>query len=161
MTPYPGLTERGSAVYWIRPAVHGMSRMENPYQTPDSNRTTFGSRVLGEAHPDFEKRVAAAYALLQAGRDHLGVINQLRSDGLSFEEAKAESYLVFDRAKRRLKRNQLPLRIIAWSLIALGSLGPLALLFGGAGFVIVTAIPIVGGFGILYRLPNPSRLPGG
>lgn len=138
-----------------------MSHMDNPYQTPDSKRTSFGSRVLGEAHPDFEKRVAAAYALLQAGRDHLGVINQLRSDGLSFEEAKAESYPVFDRAKKRLKRNQLPLRIIAWSLISCGAIAPLALLFGGAAFVIVTAIPIIGGFGILYRLPNPSRLPGG
>lgn len=135
------------------------SSLPDPYQTPGSVTAPRSARARGAAHPDFETWVASAYALLRTGKDQLGVINQLRACGLSFEEAKAESYPVFDQAKRRLRRGQLPLRIVAWALIGLGVLGPLALLLGGAGVIVVSALPVIGGVGLLYRLPNPARLP--
>jgi len=88
----------------------------------------------------------------------MGIINHLRSHGLSPDAAKTVSYHVFDKAVVRLKRGQIIQRLAAWVLIAVGVLLPLVLLM--TGYLVYYAFaPAVLGLGMLSRLPNPKRLP--
>ena len=54
-----------------------------------------------------EEWITEAVLILRSGRGHMGIINHLRSYGLSPESAKTVSYHVFDKALIRVKRVQL------------------------------------------------------
>ena len=105
-----------------------------------------------------EEWIAEAVQVLKQGRGHMGIINHLRSHGLSPDAAKTVSYHVFDKALIRLKRAQLLIRITAWILVAIGVLLPLVFLISGH-VVYYAFTPAVFGLGMLSRLPNPKRLP--
>ena len=115
---------------------------------------------------DEEEKIAAkrdqwisqSTEILEKGRGHMGIINHLRAQGLSAESAKTVSYDIFNQAVARLKRQQLPHRIIAWFLIGSGVLCSIVLFIMG-WISAYTIIPIGLGLIILVRLPNPKRLP--
>ena len=103
--------------------------------------------------------ITNAETILGAGRGHMGVINYLRTEGLSPDRAKEVSYDVFEEAKKRLDRSQRPHRILAWLFIAAGVLTPIVLLVLGRGLVVISAAPIMGGMLLLSKLKNPTALP--
>jgi hypothetical protein len=127
----------------------------NPYHQPISTAET---RPGGFGVPD-EARVLRALALLGRGKDQWAVVNDLRAQGLSLEEAKRESAAVFDEAVIRLRHAQRLKRLLAWLLIASGPLLPLGLAYAGFGFVIFSLAPVVFGIALLYKLPRPRRIP--
>lgn len=110
--------------------------------------------------------VQQAAQVLSLGKGHIGVINMLTTQGLSNDDAVTVSHDIFDDAKLHLRRLQLHVRVVAWSLI-IG--GPLILailtIFGvigedlGLPALLVSGVPIFYGIRTLSKLPNPSRLP--
>lgn len=110
---------------------------------------------------EFEQLVGRSLMLLERGKGHTAVINELRAFGMGHDEAKRESVAVFEEARRRLRRGQRFPRGFAWFLIGLGIVLPLFMLLSGIGFVLISSAPLAGGMGILYKLPNPKALPMG
>ncbi len=108
-----------------------------------------------------EKRkmwISRSVDILGSGKGHIGVINFLRTQGLSPDSAKVVSYDIFNQAKARLMRQQLPHRIIAWILIGVGAVSAIVLFI--MGWVAAYTFVAVGlGLILLFRLPNPKRLP--
>jgi len=129
----------------------------NPFHQPISPSEARGGAAGGFA-PD-EARVLRALALLARGKDQWAVVNDLRAQGLSLEEAKRESAAVFDEAVIRLRHAQRLKRLLAWLLIASGPLLPLGLAYAGFGFVIFSLAPVGLGIALLYKLPRPRRIP--
>lgn len=120
-------------------------RTESPCKTADDVR---------------EEWIGSAEEILRAGKGHMGIITFLRSKGLRPDEAKKVSYDIFDEAKRRLLRSQLAYRAVAWSLILVGLLLPVALFFlMSGGLVFIAGTPLIGGGIMLGKLLKPSRLP--
>lgn len=129
----------------------------DPYRPPIADPSE-GDGSPRDSGGKREIAVFRAFELLKSGKDQWAVVNDLRARGLPFEVAKQESYPVFDEAKRRLFRNQLPLRAAAWVMIAAGILIPLGLFFRGGGDVLLSSVPVVFGMGILFKLPKPKRI---
>ena len=96
--------------------------------------------------------------MLEQGDSQISIITFLRSQGVSDELAKELSYDIFAAARKQIRRKQLPHRIIAWSLIAIGIVLPIILLLKGR-IVIYSVVPIILGMGYLQKLPNPKGLP--
>ncbi len=128
-----------------------------PHQPRSTQNVPRGTSLSPEG---FESHVRKAVTMLRAGSTHIAVVNSLKSVGLSFDDAKRESGFVFSEARRRLRRSQRFHRFIAWSLIVLGSVLPFATYLSSAGtLVAISAMPMLGGIGILAKLPNPKPLP--
>ena len=106
-----------------------------------------------------ERWISEAEIILGAGRGHLGIINFLRSQGMSNDEAKKVSFDIFDEAKRRLMKGQRPQIFLGWFLIALGVITPIALFALQARIVVLSTAPILGGIFLLFKVVKPSRLP--
>ena len=106
-----------------------------------------------------QRWISEAEIILGAGKGHLGVINYLRSQGMNGDDAKKASYDIFDQAKSRLMRSQLPQTILGWILIAIGVVTPIALFVLQARVVIFSLAPILGGIFVLFKVVKPSRLP--
>ena len=127
----------------------------NPYLPPLARTATDDGGSLPDGR---EAAILRAFELLKSGKDQWAVVNDLRSSGLPPDDAKRESYPVFDEAKRRLSRLQFLPRVAALMLIVSGVVIPLGLLWAGAGYLVVSSIPIVAGLAILFKLPNPKRV---
>jgi hypothetical protein len=130
----------------------------NPYLPPLARPAKNGGVAAGSMVAGREGAVLRALELLKSGKDQWAVVNDLRSSGLPADDAKRESYPVFDEAKRRLSRSQFLTRVVAQMLIVAGVLIPLGLFLAGGGYRVVSSIPVIVGMGILFRLPNPKRI---
>ena len=106
-----------------------------------------------------ERWILRSISILEDGKGHIGIINHLRSQGVSAETAKKISYEIFDHAKNGLKRKQLPHRIIGWTLIAIGILTPIVMFSLKSPTIILSAAPSILGIFILSKLKNPTKLP--
>ena len=106
-----------------------------------------------------EKWIAESEIRLGAGKGHLGVINYLRQQGLSGDNAKKASYDIFDQAKARLMKRQRPQIIFGWVLILLGIITPIALFVLQARVVVFSVAPVIAGIFVLFKVVKPSRLP--
>lgn len=105
-----------------------------------------------------EAWIDQAVFMLENGDSQISIITYLRSQGVSDDLAKELSYDVFAAARKKLRKKQRPHRIIAWSLIALGFILPLALFL--AGWIVIYSIaPAIAGMGYLAKLPKPKSLP--
>ncbi len=123
----------------------------SPSQTPNTQEAD-----LDQA---YHRHVADALRLLENRKGHLALINRLREQGYDHESAKRVSYPVFREARRRLRRDQRGQRWTAWALIASGIIAPLVLWLKGAGYIVISAAPVLLGVRILYALPDPKPLP--
>jgi len=101
--------------------------------------------------------IGVAYNILKEGKSHISIITFLRSKGLSDENAKKLSKDIFVQAKKRLLKEQIALRVLAWLLIITGAILPIILLIMGR-VSIFAAFPVVIGIGILFKLPNPKPM---
>jgi hypothetical protein len=106
-----------------------------------------------------ERWVKHGVALLRVHKGHMGIIIYLRGEGLPAEVAKQTSYDIFDEAKRRFKKKQRWLVVLAWILIAVGLEMPVVQAMIGMPVVLIWFGPFVAGVSILGRLHNPGRLP--
>jgi len=106
-----------------------------------------------------ESWIREAVSILASHKGHLGIINMLRSYGMSIDAAKRTSFDIFDESKKRLIVAQRPKRFLAYFLILSGILTPIGMLLGGLGLYSFAFMPIILGFVWLTRLANPSRLP--
>jgi len=105
-----------------------------------------------------EGYISHCEVLLGAGRGHLGIINFLRKSGVSTEEIGPLSVEVFEKANDRLYKSQLPLRVIVWSLIAIGVLVPIAFYMTGDGIPVVTIVPVFIGMVLRTKVLRPKML---
>jgi VIT1/CCC1 family predicted Fe2+/Mn2+ transporter len=122
----------------------------NPYSPPEEP----------EDHQEFLGKYASkAEVLLGAYKGHLGIINMLRAQGYSIDEAKRLSYPLFDEAKIRLIKSQRPLIFISLLLFFLGVFLPLIMFLIGASFNIFSTFPLIGGVIFWRKVVRPSRLP--
>jgi hypothetical protein len=122
----------------------------NPYSPPEET----------EDHQEFLGKYASkAEVLLGAYKGHLGIINMLRAQGYSIDEAKRLSYPLFDEAKIRLIKSQRPLIFISLFLFFLGVFLPLIMLLMGASFTILSTVPLIGGVIFWRKVVRPRRLP--
>ena len=110
---------------------------DNPYQA---------SQSPDEVNSILTKYAHAATNVLKCGTGQAGIVRYLRHvEQFSDADSLRLSYPLFDKAKARLRRTQLPKIIIAISLLVIGILGPVALYFSGFGFVFVSTLPIIAG----------------
>lgn len=103
--------------------------------------------------------ILQSVSILEDGKGHLGIINYLRTQRLTADEAKAASYVIFDGAMICLKRKQFPIRTGAWILIVVGAGTPMAMYFLNKPVIVFTAAPIILGFVLLAKLQKPTKLP--
>ena len=103
--------------------------------------------------------IQEAVELLAQGRGHIGIINLIRRKGESAENAKRLSYPIFDEAKRRLRKQQIPVIFSGWFLIIGFLILPTILFFSDVGFAVYMYAPIFAGAIILAKVQNPERLP--
>ncbi len=103
--------------------------------------------------------IKQSVSILEDGKGHLGIVNYLRTQRLTPDEAKVVSYVIFDGALTRLRLKQFPIRIFAWLLIFTGAATPIAMYFLNRPVIIFAAAPIVFGFILLAKLQKPTRLP--
>ncbi len=108
---------------------------------------------------NLEKHVAHCEVLLGAGKGHLGVINYLRKCRIEEERLDTLSRDIFERANQRLYRSQLPLRLIAGSLILIGILVPAAFYLTGDGIPVITIVPMFMGMVLRTKVLRPKALP--
>ncbi|MDA9831856.1 hypothetical protein N9C66_11015, partial [Akkermansiaceae bacterium] len=109
--------------------------------TKEKRRTESAQKTADDVR---EEWIGSAEEILRAGKGHMGIITFLRSKGLRPDEAKKVSYDIFDEAKRRLLRSQLAYRAVAWSLILVGLLLPVALFFlMSGGLVFIAGTPLI------------------
>ncbi len=125
-------------------------------------KETVNPYSLSETEDDhsslIEKYISRADVVLGC-KGHLGIINMLRSDGYSVDDAKRLSYPLFDEAFRRIMREQLPLIILARVFFFLGGILPFILLiYNGNLYPILFGLLIVG-FMIRQKIIRPSRIP--
>ena len=128
-----------------------MKPEDNPYTSPS---------IDFDEEPIIQRYVPKAEVLLGANRGHLGIINHLRSEGYSDEDARRLSGPIFDRAKAKLMRSQLPLITCSWVLLFFGATIPLVGLLSGRVDVILPLIFLIGGVVLWYKVVRPRRFPG-
>ncbi|WP_159435077.1 hypothetical protein [Rubritalea squalenifaciens] len=100
-----------------------------------------------------------AEIILGSGQGHIAVINYLRSQGMSHDNAKAISYDIFDCARRKLMRSQFPLIFSAYVMMFVGIFVPIALFLVRSPLAFVSAPPFIAGIVLHYKVIRPSRLP--
>lgn len=131
----------------------------NPYLPPRVGPAKDGEGAAGAVDAGREGAILRAFQLLKSGKDQWAVVEDLRLTGLPLDDAKRESYPVFDEAKRRLAQSQFLPRVAALMLIVSGVVVPLGLLFnGGWAYLLASAAPVIAGMVILSKLPNPRRI---
>lgn len=106
-----------------------------------------------------ESWIQEAVVVLSIGKGHLGVINMLRSYGMSNDSAMEISYDVFEQARLRLLRMQRGRKLLAWLLILSGMLIPFLMLLSGLGIWYFSFAPMAIGAAMLFKMPNPTSLP--
>lgn len=115
--------------------------------------------LSNESECQREQWVQKAEVLLGSGQGHIALINYLRTQGMSHDDAKKISYDIFDEAKRRLMRSQKGIIALGYFLIFIGIFTPLALLILQARLVVIAAAPVLAGLFVLSKVVRPSRLP--
>jgi len=100
-----------------------------------------------------------AIEVLLSKRGHMGLINHLRSKGLSPDKAKTISFPLFDEAKKSVMRKQLPLIALALGLVIIGLGLPVAMYFMDFGFVVLSSAPFAAGTYLWFKVIRPDRLP--
>ena len=115
--------------------------------------------ISSPAERNVEKHVAHCEVLLGAGKGHLGVINYLRKCRVEEEQLDTFSREIFEQANQRLYRSQLPLRLVAGSLILLGILVPAAFYLTGGGIPVITIVPMFMGMILRTKVLRPKALP--
>jgi len=116
----------------------------------------YGNILNEETYKEYVER---AEVMLGARKGHIAIINYLRKQGMTPDQAKKMSYPIFDEAKASLMVSQNLFRFVAWFLIIMGIVAPIVMVIRGAGFVIVSGAPLILGGLLLNYLIVPSRLP--
>ncbi|MFD2158310.1 hypothetical protein ACFSW8_05315 [Rubritalea tangerina] len=124
---------------------------QNTYQTPSTNEdiSSFLKRYTGRATD-----------VLRCGTGQQGIVRFLQHvEGYSEEDSLRLSYPLFDSARARLRRSQLPKTVIGILLLFIGLMGPIVMYFTGLGFIIISALPILAGVALLKTVIRPHELP--
>jgi len=101
----------------------------------------------------------AALNVLKVGTGQEGIVRYLRYEGFSRQEAVSLSYPLFNDARRRLRRTQLPKAVLAVCMVLLGVGLPIALFIMDLGFVIFSVVPIALGVLLWWSVITPEPLP--
>jgi hypothetical protein len=110
---------------------------------------------------DFEQEqlIRDCEIILGSGKGHTAVIQHLRKNGRSYDEAKKLSYFYFDAAKKRLMRSQLVTRLLAHAFIIAGIALPAAQFLWSDRVYIFSAFFLIPGVFLKTKIVNPARLP--
>ncbi len=123
----------------------------SPYSPPTTSDLT---------NKDREKQVNHCLVLLEMRKDQLAIINYLRKNGYSVEEAKNLSYGLFDQAKKKLMRSQLLTLILAYVFFAIGLIAAFSAFYMGLNIALYLFwMPICFGMFLKTKIINPTRLP--
>lgn len=123
---------------------------QNPYKPPISE---------DELDAFLSKYEHAATNVLRCKTGQEGIVRYLEHvEGFSHEESTRLSYSLYDRAKSRLRRTQIPKLVISLFLLAIGFIGPVVLYFLEFGFVVISGMPIIAGWALLQTVIWPHPL---
>ncbi len=115
------------------------------------NKEELNSLVIKYTH--------AATNVLKCGTGQEGIVRYLRYEKFSDDDSVSLSYPLFNKAKKRLNRTQMPKAIIAISLMLIGIVGPIILYFSNFGFVVASSIPIIAGYALWRSVIRAKPLP--
>ena len=115
------------------------------------NKEELNSLVIKYTH--------AATNVLKCGTGQEGIVRYLRYEKFLDDDSVSLSYPLFNKAKKRLNRTQMPKAIIAISLMLIGIVGPIILYFSNFGFVVASSIPIIAGYALWRSVIRAKPLP--
>ena len=123
--------------------------------------TPFSSPHTAEDIDGFvRKYIHSATNVLKCKTGQAGIVRYLQNvEGYSEDDARRLSFPLFDAAKRKLNRTQIPKAIIGFLFIAIALIGPLLtwIIFGFI-FWITIILPIIIGVALLTSINRPKPL---
>lgn len=131
--------------------------MDGLYVSPESSPIPTNLHKMNNfSEKQKDHWVGTAFNMLRDGKSQISISIFLKAQGVPEENLKELSYEIFEQAKKRLNVEQRFPRAFAWSLIIVGCLMPIFLIYTTGWILFAAFVPIIFGHQILSKLPNPK-----